>query len=263
MTIAEPTQKIAVCNANPPLGILDERGNLADMSIEMFEGTRDESISNVEYKIFEVYKNEIPSIKELLGGDYIGIHITGSTSDAHDLETEWINNFRAMLQELFRVKGHPPVSAICFGHQIVASALGCKVLRNSKGYEGGIACLEITEEAISLGLFKKLDSERPSKGLFLAEAHYDIVQCVPDGFIKTLSSSKCDIQGFYKKNVALTFQSHPDFSTDICLKINKTNYYNSRITDEELAIIEESGKAHINDGMLAARSFWKLFKGEL
>lgn len=263
MTVTKTTKKIAICNANPPLEFLNQRGNLGDMSIAMFESARDVSIIGVEYSIFEVYKNEIPSVNQLMGDDYIGIHITGSTSDAHDFETEWINNLRAMLQELFNLEGHPPVSAICFGHQIVASALGCNVTRNSKGYEGGIACLKITKEALDSNLFQTLTSKGLIKELFLAESHKDIVQGVPKDFINTLSSSKCDIQGLYKEKVALTFQSHPDFVTETCLKINQRNYDNGYITAKELAMIKASSENKNNDGKFAARFFWKLFLSEI
>lgn len=256
--------KIAILNANPPQEALKRWGSFADMAIEMFEATKASFLnSTVEYEVYNVYEKDFPTVLELCNGDYLGLHITGSTSDAYAIDIEWVNILRKFLQNLLKNGAHPPISGICFGHQILASALGSEVRRNPKGYEGGITRLEITKEALKLGLFQNSTSPLPSCEFYASESHSDFIKNVPHGYINTLTSKKCDVQGLYKRNVALTFQCHPDFISEVCIKCNEGTYSRGEINADELAHMKESGRQRNNDGRFFATYIWMLFTNVL
>ncbi|CUS24599.1 LAQU0S17e02696g1_1 [Lachancea quebecensis] len=251
---------IAILNANPSKEELKQWGSFADMAIEMFEATRsDFLVSKVDYEVYNVYDNEFPTILELCKGGCLGLYITGSTSDAYTVGIDWIDKLRKFLRSLLENSAHPPISGICFGHQIFASALGSEVRRNPNGYEGGITRLKITKDALKLGLFQKPATSLPSYNFYASESHSDVVENVPEGYINILTSEKCEVQGLYKRNVALTFQGHPDFLTEVCIKCNEATYNRGEIGVDELIRIKESGKEHINDGRFLATFIWKLF----
>ncbi|CAR25133.1 Glutamine amidotransferase type-1 domain-containing protein [Lachancea thermotolerans] len=256
-------KRIAIFNADEEKEPLKQWGDFADMAVTMLEASRDSSTPEVEYKIFQVYRNEFPTLEELKDNGYIGLYITGSDYDAHDLETGWINKLRQFLRVMLHEPGYPPMTGVCFGHQIIATTMGCKVAPNPAGHEGGIAHLAVTDSAVEAGLFQKPEFDGPTKELYLSELHNDIVHEVPEGYINIASSEKCPIQGLYKKGLALTFQGHPEFITEAAIKCGESNYENGVITARELAEIRETGELHGNDGVFFAEYIWKLFKREI
>ena len=50
------------------------------------------------------------------------------------------------------------VLGVCFGHQIISSALGGKVIKNPKGWELGSYKLTLNNNGLSSRLFNDVDS---------------------------------------------------------------------------------------------------------
>lgn len=73
-------------------------------------------------------------------GDVAAVVITGSASSVTDRE-EWVLRAEAYLQRL--VRELVPTFGICFGHQMLAQALGGEVTRNPRGREIGTVPFEI------------------------------------------------------------------------------------------------------------------------
>ena len=256
-------KKIAIFNADEEKEPLKQWGDFADMAITMLEASRDAEAPEVEYKVFQVYQDHFPTLEQLKNEDYIGLYITGSDYDAHDLETHWINKLREFLQVLLHEPGYPPVTGVCFGHQIIASTLGCKVAPNSAGHEGGVARLEVSDDAVAAGLFQSKQFKEPVRELYMSELHDDIVHEIPEGYINIASSEKCSIQGLYKKNLVLTFQGHPEFITEASIRCGESNYEKGVISKQELEELKETGEKHGNDGVFLSEYMWKLFKAEI
>ncbi|SCV03398.1 LAME_0H10110g1_1 [Lachancea meyersii CBS 8951] len=187
--------RIVILNADSIKKNLQKYGDFASMAITMLEQTRD-PIDKAEYVTFDVYKEEFPPLEELKGCS--GIYITGSEFDAHHKSIPWIIRLRQLLNTVLTTEGFPPVAGVCFGHQIVAASLGSKVDRNDQGFEGGIVSVKLTEDAIKLGLLQKED-EKPVETVEIAEVHNDIVYDLPEGYKNIGYTSKCPIQGLYKK----------------------------------------------------------------
>lgn len=204
----------------------------------------------VEYHVFDIYHQEFPSLSEITKENgYLGIYITGSRYDSFDTETEWIIKLRQLLKTLLSDDQYPPIAGICFGHQVVAAALGCKVGRNPNGFEGGVVAVTLNSEG------QKLFPN--DKTLNLSEMHKDVVLEVPPGCVNWGSSSLCGLQGFYKPNKLLTFQGHPEFTNMI------VKWGLQRIPqDVKPEMINSIGSQH-NDGPRSATLIWKLFKREI
>jgi len=66
-------------------------------------------------------------------------------------DREWIHKLSAYIKKLYEEYPSKKIIGICFGHQIVAQALGGKVALNEKGWE--IAVRQITLSPDSKDLF--------------------------------------------------------------------------------------------------------------
>lgn len=227
--------------------------NFAQMGIKVLEQGRilegDHDLE-VEYPVFDIYNGQFPSLEELTKANgYVGIYITGSKFDSFDTQTKWIVDLRKYLQAILSDPKYPPIAGICFGHQVVAAALGCKVARNPQGFEGGV--VPVTLNPAGQDLFQGL------KSLRLSEMHKDVVLEVPQGCVNWGSSPQCELQGFYKPQRLLTFQGHPEF-TNMILKWGL-----QRIPQDIDPQAIDSIDSSRNDGPRVASFIWKLFKRDI
>lgn len=247
------TPKVAILYADHESEWVKPWKNFAEMGKKVLEQARVLDSRHdfpVEYRIFDVYHKQFPTLEEITKeAGYIGIYITGSRYDSYDTETEWIIELRGLLKTLLSDERYPPIAGICFGHQVVAAALGCKVSKNPRGFEGGVVPVTLNQEGERL--FGNV------KTLTLSEMHSDIVLEVPTGCVNWGSSSLCELQGFYKPNRLITFQGHPEFTNMI------VKWGLQRIPQNvDPHTIESIGSQH-NDGPQSATLIWRLFKREL
>lgn len=256
MTVAE--KKVAIFYTDHPNDWTGADSTFVTMAIELLETSKKlepyvEAEFSVGYEVFDVYHGEIPTFEQLTSGDYIGIYITGSRYDSFDTATEWINNLRELLCQLM-TESNLPLVGICFGHQIMAHAVGAKVGRNQKGFEGGVT--EIVLNDLGRALFQK-------ETVCLSELHFDHVETVPVGYQCWGSSHKTLVQGLYRPNLALTFQGHPEFTSPISKKSITHQYKNNKIEAGEYERYISQCDTLQNDGIPAARKIWQLFYGRI
>ncbi|KAG8950407.1 hypothetical protein FRC03_012861 [Tulasnella sp. 419] len=173
---------------------------------------------------YDVTKEEFPP-SELLekGSGYQGILISGSSASAY-ADLPWIHTLTKWVGDVATSKPHIRFVGICFGHQIIARALGGDCIRNPVGWEVGTTEVELTEEG------KKLFGG--DKVLKIQQMHRDHVPNLPPSFKLLASSidspnqgmiSEYSDQGDDLKGIHIfTVQGHPEFSPDIVHKIIDT-----------------------------------------
>ncbi|RKP14601.1 putative glutamine synthetase [Piptocephalis cylindrospora] len=142
--------------------------------------------------------------------EFDGALITGSAADSHSDEP-WILRLVQWCADLpltFRVIG------ICFGHQVIARALGATVVRNPKGWEVGWTEINLSADG------KRLLGRDT---LRLHQMHRDHLLDMPkreDGTIQCLGSTPISpIHGLFLPGRLLTVQGHPEFHTGIIEKL--------------------------------------------
>lgn len=162
----------------------------------ILEGDQD---LEVEYPIFDIYNEHFPDLEEITKANgYIGIYITGSKFDSFDTEIKWIVDLRNYLKTILNDSKYPPVAGICFGHQVVAASLGCKVGRNPQGFEGGV--MPISLNPTGQKLFQGY------KTLNLSEMHKDVVLEVPEGCSNWGSTPSAHSRAFTNQKDYLLFK---------------------------------------------------------
>ncbi|MCP4708213.1 MAG: type 1 glutamine amidotransferase, partial [Planctomycetes bacterium] len=143
---------------------------------------------------------------DIPAGSFDGIVISGSISSAYDTQ-EWIERLSGKIKVWADNKA--PLLGICFGHQIIAQALGGVVKKNPQGWEVGVNPLELTDAGQNDPIFAGLIS--PFK---VMQTHQDIVANLPPGAECLASSAKCAIQALRIGDLIRTVQFHPEYTFD-------------------------------------------------
>lgn len=130
--------------------------------------------------------------------------ITGSSANVPTREP-WIVRTEAWLRGL--VAESVPTFGICFGHQLLAQALGGEVIRNPRGRE--IGTKKIVRRADDW-LFEGLPKE-----MFANVTHIDTVGRLPEGAVSLAFSTLEDHQAIRFSEVCYGVQYHPEIDADI------------------------------------------------
>ncbi|MEO0589797.1 MAG: type 1 glutamine amidotransferase [Pseudomonadota bacterium] len=150
-------------------------------------------LAPVEAQTFAVLDHEFP--EEPAAFDVL--LITGSRHGVYE-DHAWI----APLEDLIRAaygRGQKMIG-ICFGHQIIAQALGGRVEKSAKGFGVGL---------MDYDLERSDGSQTP---VSLCAWHQDQIIEAPQGARVIARSPFCEIAGLQYSDKAITFQAHPEFS---------------------------------------------------
>ena len=157
-----------------------------------------------------VHANEEPLPSSI---DESGVIIGGSVHSVYE-DSPWIRN----LEEFIRTVGlsGKPMLGVCFGHQLIAQAMGGKVERGDKGRELGIANINLTEKGQNDSLFELIGKDFES-----ATSHTDVVTRLPQiGRTAVLASNdRYSNQALSIGENIRTTQFHPEIDQDIIMKV--------------------------------------------
>mmetsp|Transcript_21289 Transcript_21289/g.35208 ORF Transcript_21289/g.35208 Transcript_21289/m.35208 type:complete len:300 (-) Transcript_21289:539-1438(-) len=169
---------------------------------QMFKKLLSENDPAVKLTVFDATKSETPANTE----DFDGFIITGSRHAAYDKTQQWILDLQETVRKLRTSRR--PVFGVCFGHQIIAQALGGEVVKHSKGWEIGHAAFRVSSEAKKImPAFEEKDE------LQLLYSHMDHVVKIPDGFVNMGGNDHSPIEGMISQDGQfLTVQGHPEFT---------------------------------------------------
>jgi GMP synthase-like glutamine amidotransferase len=126
---------------------------------------------------------------------------TGSRWSVYD-EIEWIHTLKQFVQQL-RDAGKPFVG-ICFGHQLLAEALGGQVAKAEAGWGVGVHAVEITRAEPWM--------QPPQASPRLHYMHQDQVLHLPDRAVVLGRSAHCPVAVMRLSSSMLGIQAHPEFT---------------------------------------------------
>jgi GMP synthase-like glutamine amidotransferase len=125
-----------------------------------------------------------------------------SRSSTYD-DLPWRAEAEALLRDIVNVEA--PYVGICFGHQLLAQALGAHVEQAADGWQVGAHDYELVERAP----WMDPDADR----ITVIASHQDQVVDLPEGADLLLQEADggCPIAGFTLGERAWTIQPHPEF----------------------------------------------------
>ena len=165
----------------------------------MFQRFFGGSQSEFSYQVYRVQDGEFPAdIRE--NDVYL---ITGSKASAYRREP-WMLNLEVFIRSV--VEEEIPLMGFCFGHQIVAQALGGGVAKSDKGWGVGVR---------KMNVLKRCDwMQVPLREFSLLYSHQDQVVELPPGAVTFAGDAFCSCAGMMLGSRVLTFQGHPEFDKD-------------------------------------------------
>lgn len=121
--------------------------------------------------------------------------ITGSRHGAYEPHP-WIPPLEEFIRKAYAAG--VPLAGICFGHQIMAQALGGKVEKHAGGW----------------GVGRNRYRMQGGEEVVLHAMHQDQVTVRPPEVEVIASSEFCENAGFAYKGKAISFQPHPEFTSE-------------------------------------------------
>ena len=150
----------------------------------------------LEFVIWDAEQGDLPTDIDAVDA-YL---ITGSKSSVYD-DKQWIRELEDFVRELHARK--KKLVGICFGHQLVAQALGGKTEKSAKGWGVGLH----THTFSSLPDWHDEDGE----DFRILVSHQDQVTQVAPGSAVLAGSEFCENAVCQIGDHILTFQGHPEF----------------------------------------------------
>lgn len=185
---------ILLCDTFP--GLLPENiPSYESMFVKLFRSVN----QDITFEVFRAQDGELP---EHPAADEL-LLITGSNNAVYDT-LPWIQALQDWIRKAAEQK--VPLVGICFGHQLIAQALGGRVERFAGGWGVGIRESQVLDE--------QLRSYFPDGRLRLIVNHHDQVMQLPEGAKPLATSDFCRHEGFRIGHHILTFQGHPEFTVD-------------------------------------------------
>lgn len=164
----------------------------------MFERVFTQADDTCRFKVYQTWLGELPSPDIEEDAIYL---ITGSNNSAYD-NVAWVVKLRYWIKQAY-TRGCL-LAGICFGHQVIAEALGGKVQRSPKGWGIGLRSSQIVDS-----VFKDIAG---SVSFTVLYDHHDQVVKLPQDAVLVSRSDFCPLESFRIGRQVLTLQGHPEFT---------------------------------------------------
>ncbi|MEM7541579.1 MAG: GMP synthase [Pseudomonadota bacterium] len=165
---------------------------------EMFAAAFARVTDQIEWHVFDVTNGELP----LNPAHFDAYLISGSRCSVYDPEP-WIASLEVFVRSI--VEARKRAVGLCFGHQLIAQALGGKVKKAASGWGIGVLEYQTLSESALL----------PDAGSFVVPAcHQDQVVSLPDNSERVARADYCENFVIHYSPDVIGIQGHPEFEPE-------------------------------------------------
>lgn len=156
---------------------------------------------------------------------YDGYVVTGSPASVNSDEA-WIKSEIVMVQKIIAMK--KPIFGACFGHQLIAKALGVAVMDNPGGWEFGT----VKTNLVNTPDWMRDADDKAVKHWSMYAAHLEQVSTLPKDAALLCQNEQCAIGGFAIGNTVFTTQYHPEMTDEFieALVVELKDYVGPEVT---------------------------------
>jgi GMP synthase-like glutamine amidotransferase len=176
--------------------VLERFRHIAGGYRDMFAALFASHAPQIALQPFDVCNGEFPSSLDACDA-YL---TTGSRFSAYD-DIDWVQALKNFTRRIHEAK--KPFVGVCFGHQMMAEALGGRVARAETGWGAGARGVEI----IRSELWMRPEQSRCA----LQYMHQDQVERLPEDGVVIGRSDHCPVAMFRVGDSMLGIQAHPEF----------------------------------------------------
>lgn len=183
----------------------------------------------IEITTYDVEHGTFPASAE----ERDGWLVSGSASSVYE-PLDWIDRTRDLLGEI--VASERPLVAVCFGHQLLAQALGGEVTRSERGWGVGVQRYEVVSPLPNL----PADVEAPHE-LSLIASHQDQVTRAPESVTVLATSQHCPVAAYSYGDRVIAVQAHPEFTPALSRDLIEARHdvIGARRADHGLASLDQ------------------------
>lgn len=165
----------------------------------MFERLLRSADPEIEFAVYHVTEEQLPQDID----ECDAWLVTGSRHGVYDT-LPWIEPLKRFLKNAY--DSDIPVVGICFGHQILAEALGGRAVKSNKGWGLGVQRYTVHRKP---GWMTGIDGE-----VSLNAIHQDQVIQLPEDAEVLAGSEFCPYAVLAYRGSAMSIQPHPEFPAD-------------------------------------------------
>lgn len=176
--------------------VLEKYAHIAGDYPQMFADLFSRHAPQLQLVNFDVRNGEFPASVDACEA----FVCTGSRYSAYD-EDDWIQELKNFLRQLRDAE--KPFVGICFGHQMMAEALGGKVEKSAHGWGIGVHSLNVIKQE------RWMQPEQSRCGI--QYSHRDQVVRLPENSVLLGESAHCPVAMFRVGETMLGIQGHPEF----------------------------------------------------
>ncbi|PVH30689.1 type 1 glutamine amidotransferase [Pararhodobacter oceanensis] len=232
--------RLCILEADTPA---DDLLPIAGTYADMFEAWLRPWLPEAEFARVAAYAGELPASVDA----YDGYLITGSLFSAYD-DLPWIHALKAFVREA--MTSAIPVGGICFGHQLMAEAMGGRVTLCKDGWALGKTEYRTSTEG------SDWFGADPINALSF---HRDQIVSLPPGATALAGNAHCPWASLAYGNRALSVQFHPEFAPAYIAALIHRNPDGS-ILPEQADQALKGMVMESNDAM--SQAFARLFRGD-
>jgi GMP synthase-like glutamine amidotransferase len=151
----------------------------------------------VELQTFDLTQGDVPDAEACEAWV-----VTGSRFSVYD-DVPWIHRLAGMVRQIHA--GRRPFVGICFGHQMMAHALGGRVVKASRGWSVGVHEFRVMKREPWMA--------PPLESVALLMSCQDQVEELPHGATVLAANDQCPV-AIFRVGSLLGIQGHPEWGVD-------------------------------------------------